>query len=128
MPKKISILLVDDEPDLIEIVADVFGDYDEVGEIVVASSAQEGLDFVESKVFDVIISDERMPGLSGQDFLKKLTEKFGNETPAFYIVTGDLDVTEEDIINLGGTGLIAKPYDVEAVAENIINKLTSNKS
>ena len=39
--------------------------------------------------------------------------------PVFYLFTGAFDVDEKDVIALGGTGLILKPFDLDEILERI---------
>ncbi|RMD81013.1 MAG: response regulator, partial [Lentisphaerae bacterium] len=63
MKRKLSILLVDDEPIKCEILCDQLCDagYD----TVLVTNPLEALDVLEKRSFDVIITDIRMPGMSG---------------------------------------------------------------
>jgi len=64
-----SLLLVDDEHNIVSALkrllrADGY-------QIFTAHSGQEGLDLLERHPIDVIVSDQRMPGMIGADFLRK---------------------------------------------------------
>lgn len=65
--KKHKILFVDDEPEVLSALKNVFhrGPY----EIVTAGSGREGLAVLAGQPVDVVVSDERMPGMSGTEFL-----------------------------------------------------------
>jgi len=65
--KKFSILYVDDEESNLRIFKNTFRkEY----EIFTASSAKEGIKILEKEDIDVILSDQRMPEMTGVDFLK----------------------------------------------------------
>lgn len=61
------ILLVDDEPHIISALKRVL--LEEPYVILSAANAEEGLKLMESSRFKVVISDERMPGMGGAEFL-----------------------------------------------------------
>jgi DNA-binding NtrC family response regulator len=61
------ILLVDDEPHIISSLKRVL--LEESYEILSASNAEEGLKLLEGTRVKVVISDERMPGMDGAEFL-----------------------------------------------------------
>ena len=65
--EKNSILIVDDEPHVISALARVLDD--EPYEIVAAGGGQEALELMARRRFKVVISDERMPGMDGSEFL-----------------------------------------------------------
>jgi len=81
----IALLLVDDEPTLLE-VARLFLELS--GEITVtpAESPAEALTLLEKIPFDVIVSDYEMPGMNGIELLKTIRSS-GNSIP-FIIFTG----------------------------------------
>ncbi len=68
---KHKLLLVDDEESIIKALYRIFRR--EGYEIDTASSGQEGLKALKeaSKPFSLIISDQRMPGMTGAQFLEK---------------------------------------------------------
>ena len=81
----ISVLYVDDEPNLLEITK-LFIEKD--GDIIVdtAESAQKAIEMLENKKYDAIVSDYLMPKMDGIEFLKNL-RKNSCSTP-FLIFTG----------------------------------------
>ncbi len=74
-PEPIKILCVDDEKNVLKALIRVF--LDEDYEILTALSGEEGLSILEDEhPVQVVISDYRMPGMNGVDFLKKVCEKW----------------------------------------------------
>ena len=65
--KKHRILFVDDEPAITRALKLALRK--QPWEIVTADSGEEALERVSESPFDVVVSDERMPGLQGSDFL-----------------------------------------------------------
>lgn len=66
-----KVLCVDDETANLRLLERLFrGSY----EVMTASSAKEGLDLLSVHDFALIISDQRMPGITGIDFLKQAAE------------------------------------------------------
>ncbi|MBA5686762.1 EAL domain-containing protein [Rugamonas apoptosis] len=67
--QKRSLLLVDDEQNIVSALKRLLrkDDY----QIHTANSGQEGLDVLAQHAVDVIVSDQRMPGMLGADFLRK---------------------------------------------------------
>lgn len=63
-----TILLVDDEPNVISSLKRLLRR--DGYTILTAASGQEGLDLLEKSPVDIILSDQRMPGMSGVDFLR----------------------------------------------------------
>jgi PAS domain S-box-containing protein len=81
----ISVLLVDDDPALLEITRIYLSKNKEM-ETDTAQSAAEAFRKLKKGNYDAIVSDYEMPGVTGIEFLKKLRAS-GNLTP-FIIFTG----------------------------------------
>jgi DNA-binding NtrC family response regulator len=74
-----------------------------------ASSGEEGYGFARDGSFDVILSDMRMPGLSGIDVLRKLRES--RVDSVFIIMTGFGTVdTAVEAMKLGAVDFVQKPF------------------
>lgn len=72
--EQIRILCVDDERNVLRALERIFIDDDY--EIFTAESAEEGLDVLESEdEIQLVISDYRMPGQNGVDFLKEVCRR-----------------------------------------------------
>ncbi len=71
---KDSILLVDDEQSVISALKRVL--LEESFEIFTANSGTEGLDIMKNNRIKLIVSDERMPGMSGTEFLTTVKNLF----------------------------------------------------
>ena len=64
-----TLLLVDDEPNILASLKRLLRR--DGYHILTANGGQEGLDVLASHTVDVIVSDQRMPGMLGADFLRK---------------------------------------------------------
>jgi two-component system, NtrC family, response regulator HydG len=74
-----------------------------------APSGEEGLSLARGGAFDVILSDMRMPGLSGLDVLRKLREQ--RVDSGFIIMTGFGTVdTAVEAMKLGAVDFVQKPF------------------
>lgn len=79
-----KILLIDDDPNIIQLYASVFH---EAGfDTLVARNGQEGLEKAKNEAPSLILLDLKMPGMSGFDVLQKLKEDDSTSaTPVFII-------------------------------------------
>jgi DNA-binding NtrC family response regulator len=68
------ILLIDDEPGILAALRRVL--MDEPYEILDAESAEEGLEILRESPCKVVVSDERMPGMGGADFLCRVKDTY----------------------------------------------------
>jgi DNA-binding NtrC family response regulator len=66
------ILLVDDEPNVLTALERVL--FDEDYEVDTANSGEQALERVAAKDYTIIVSDERMPGMGGAEFLSRVKE------------------------------------------------------
>jgi CheY-like chemotaxis protein len=122
-PKKPKMLVVDDEPDNLDLLYRTFR---REFQVLKAESGVRALELLakEGEVA-VIISDQRMPEMKGTEFLKKTLPQFPNTVRI--ILTGFTDI--EDLVEAINSGqvykYITKPWDpnelkavVERAAEN----------
>lgn len=82
-----------------------------------AESIKEAFDFSESGV-DVILLDIHMPGLSGIDGIKPLTERFTN-TPIIVLSASSESQYMSDARKLGAKGFINKAAQAEEMVTSI---------
>ena len=69
-----KILIVDDEPTITDTLKGVLS-HEPYG-ILCAGSAEEALPILAREQVDVVISDEKMPGMSGSEFLSLVRQKY----------------------------------------------------
>jgi PAS domain S-box-containing protein len=105
----ISVLLVDDDPALLEITR-IYLLRNKEMVMDEAQSAAEGLEKLKKKTYDVIVSDYDMPVMTGIDFLKTLRLS-GDQTP-FIIFTGKgQEQVAMDAINNGADFYLIRAGD-----------------
>jgi DNA-binding NtrC family response regulator len=80
---KASILVVDDEPAMRLLVAAILKD--EGHDVTAAANGEEALQLIERRHYHLIISDLRMPGMSGVDLLERV--KQGDPETAVILLT-----------------------------------------
>lgn len=108
--EKIKILYVDDEDyNLIAFRANFRKQYD----VYTATNAHEGLDLLQKNVAHIIISDQRMPHITGIEFLEKAAALYPDSIRLLITAYSDIDVVIK-AINLGQVSkFIQKPWDWE---------------
>jgi CheY-like chemotaxis protein len=87
---RLRVLCVDDDALLLDILTrTIGGDY----EVLISSSGAEALQLIEnSEPIQVVVSDHRMPGLSGAQFLQTVREKY--PLIVRVLLTGETDLVE----------------------------------
>jgi DNA-binding NtrC family response regulator len=119
MKKRAEILVVDDE----DIVRDSLRDWlDGVGyDVAVAASAEEALEILKKKKFNIMIADLVMPGMNGIELMKEAKKIY--PTLAAVIITAHATIqTATTAIREGAFDYIEKPFCPEKV-ELLIEKL-----
>ena len=112
--KGIRILLVDDEASLCDLLAECLTDFS--AETVCAYSGPEALEKLDQG-FHLVITDVRMPDMSGVELLASIKEKFSMPV---LLVSGFADIEEAEAIGLGAVGLIGKPYEINNIVRIIL--------
>jgi len=104
-----AILFVDDEENVLRSLKRLF--LDEAYQLFTAPSGKAGLELLGKQVFAVIVSDQRMPEMSGSEFLAKAREV--QPDAVRIVLTGYADVQAAvSAINEGGAyRYIAKPWN-----------------
>ncbi len=108
-----NILYVDDEPQNLDAFCRAFFDIDWVDQIYTATSPDEGLALLDQKQVSAIVTDQRMPGMTGTEFLARVLPKYPD--PVRLILTAYTDVKEIlDAINQGHVYyFVTKPWEAE---------------
>ncbi|HVZ72902.1 MAG TPA: response regulator [Polyangia bacterium] len=113
--KSHRVLVVDDNVGLAENIAEILEL--EGHAAVVATSAEEALAKLEQAGPDVLVTDYRLPGMSGAALVRRLREA-GFVVHAIVISAYTDERTIEDARN-AGAAFVAKPVDFEALGRLI---------
>lgn len=107
---KQSILVVDDDPVMREMVTDLLGSrgYD----VDTAGSAEDALEKAEAREFDCVLTDLQMPGMDGMELLGNLHERFP-ETPVVLMTSFGTIENAVKAMRLGAEDFVTKPFESE---------------
>ncbi len=117
----LNILIVDDEPDLLEILA---AQFEVVGlQTQQAKNGQEALDLIkarreEGRPFDAVVSDFNMPRMNGLALLKELRKLDFAMPFVFYTGYGDKEKTLE-ALRLGAWDFLDKPFNPQELLTTV---------
>ncbi|MEO6239402.1 MAG: sigma-54 dependent transcriptional regulator, partial [Vicinamibacterales bacterium] len=101
------ILVIDDDPGVRDSMARMLRGAGFSVEI--AASGEEGVAAAKGNVYDVILSDMRMPGISGLDVLQRLRDL--RVDSAFIVMTGFGTIdTAVEAMKLGAVDFVQKPF------------------
>jgi len=120
--KNMKILLVDDD----EWIRDSLGLFFEAEgcDMLAFETAEEGMEAVKKQAYDIVISDYKLPGMDGLEFLRRVKEKQPNVFEILITTYANCEILKE-AKEIGVKDIIPKPFtseDVEmSLARNIEN-------
>jgi len=120
-----AILLVDDDPALLRTMQRLFERFG--AQVEAVESGARALERASNRDFDVIITDMRMPGMTGYQLLKELARTLPR-LPAVYILSGYHDVPETELLAAGATALLRKPIPFAELCDQIERALSKAQS
>lgn len=113
-PKK-KILIVDDDASILMLLSDVL--QDNGYEVTTSSSGEECIRLIQKQLFDMIILDIMMKGISGLDVCRRIRDSVS--CPILFLSAKD---TSADIVNglaLGADDYLTKPFVLEELVARI---------
>ncbi|PIQ89587.1 MAG: hypothetical protein COV72_02290 [Candidatus Omnitrophica bacterium CG11_big_fil_rev_8_21_14_0_20_42_13] len=123
MAEKLKMLLVDDEENILNALCRVFRG-DDSYEIITANNAHDALNKASTMPVDIIISDQRMPGMGGAELLQKIRDMYPDSIR--FLLSGYADV--EAIISAINEGdiyrFVKKPWNNEELKGLVKNSIS----
>jgi CheY-like chemotaxis protein len=120
----ISVLVVDDEPVLRELVAFIL--IDKGFQVREAESGDAAFQLICKNDFDVVVSDVRMPNGSGVELLTRISS-MTKRKPVVFLVSGYSEISLEEARKLGARDLLNKPVDYDKLCQAIISSARTNQ-
>jgi response regulator RpfG family c-di-GMP phosphodiesterase len=126
-----KVLLIDDEVNILRTMKRIF--HGKPFKLILADSAQKAFEFMQTTTVHVVVSDMKMPGMSGAEFLAKVAEDFPQTYRIVLSGFADLESTLEVINNGKIHRFLQKPWDnqelINAVEHGIMQyRLTSENT
>lgn len=108
------ILVVDDEPELLKMTEVMLrrAGY----EVTTSRSGTEALRLIERNEYDLILSDIRMPDLSGPQLAQRM--RYGNRAKVVFM-SGASTESWDALAKLGAVGFIKKPFRMTDLLEKV---------
>jgi len=124
LTQKHTILVVDDEPASLRMFARLLRQHYKV---ICAASGQEALDVLKREKVSLLISDHRMPGMTGVELLRKSISI--DPDMIRIIITGDngTDTFISALKHGGATRVIKKPWDPDDLLQIIKSALEKHE-
>lgn len=120
LSKDCRILVVDDEDIVQSLVRDALEDDGHT--VAVAATGAEALDLINEHTFDLLITDIRMPGMTGIELVERARELHPNLGVVF--MTGYANINSaKDAIKQGALDYIMKPFELNEIRQAVNNAI-----
>ena len=113
--KNLMVLIVDDEPDILELMEEEFRycGY----QTITAVCGNDAIKLLDSQHIDIVVSDYKMPNGNGMAVLSHVSQM--QPRPVFFFVSGQADVSTEDAVRAGAKKFFSKPFDLDELIKEI---------
>jgi len=111
-----SVLCVDDDPGIRELLHEIITILGHNS--ITAVDGIDALEKLEDGNFDIVITDISMPRMDGTELIKKITTDFA-EVDIIVITAYEMTYKYTDIIALGASDFISKPFDMNELEAKI---------
>jgi DNA-binding NtrC family response regulator len=112
MPTEPNVLIIDDNMEMAANLQEILED--EGVRVDVAADGYAAMSKLDAIGFDLVITDIRMPGMSGIDVLKAVHERWPR-LPVIVMTAYSADAILEEAYTAGALDVLAKPVDIEHV-------------
>ena len=117
-----KILIVEDEKAISGVLQSILSDELPDYEFVIAEDGLEGLKQIEKEDFALVVSDIKMPKVSGTELLSQALQLKPDTT--FVMISGHADIdTAVDCLKVGAYDFISKPIDINRLITSVKNAL-----
>lgn len=117
---KRTVLIVDDEQNMQTVVRMILEDSGH--HVLIAASAERGLAHLQDPNLDVVLTDLKMPGMSGEEFVGRC-RKERPDVPVIVITAHGTIKSAVSSIHAGATDYLVKPFEPEALEISVHNAL-----
>jgi len=115
-----SILYVDDEPQNLYLFRSFF---EQEYNVITAASGTEALAILSEQEIQVLLADQRMPGINGIQLLETVAQEYPETVRVLVTGYSDVDVVI-DAINRGAVyRYLSKPWDIDEIKATIRNAI-----
>jgi len=118
-----TLLIVDDDDTIRDTLRDLLC---EDHECHMADRAEQAISYLEFENYDVVLTDLVMPGLSGEQVLKRIQIQHPH-TPVI-VISGNADLqSAKDLLAMGAFAYIAKPFRIEEVESTVVRAIARHQ-
>lgn len=110
------VLYVDDEPGNLQAF---MASFRKNFKVLLATTAQEAMDLLNSNEVHVVMADQRMPGTLGSELLRTVKERYPQVKRMLVTAYSDIQAVIEAINHGGVMSYISKPWQPDAVVNAV---------
>jgi two-component system response regulator HydG len=108
------ILVVDDDPIVCRQLARLYAQHDY--RVTIANLAEQALELLENQEIDLVVTDIRLPGISGVDLANRIVERW-HDVPVI-VMTGFGEIGQAvNLLKVGVSDYIVKPFEAAVVQQ-----------
>jgi DNA-binding NtrC family response regulator len=115
----LTVLLVDDEPDILDSVRALLGGAIAGLRVLTATSGLQGLEVLEREPVDLVVSDFKMPGMDGIEFLQQCRLRHPAVARAMFTAFGNEDLARRAVTDAFASAFISKGADPDQLIQAI---------
>jgi DNA-binding response OmpR family regulator len=116
------VLVVDDEPDAVELLQEFLSG--KGYEVVTAGSGEEAMERVKADRPHLMLLDVRMPGMNGMDVLRQVRQ-IDKEVGVIMVTAVNEEDTGRQAMALGAFDYVVKPLDLAYLEKSLWYKITT---
>jgi CheY-like chemotaxis protein len=124
--KQKRVLVVDDEEDLTWSISKHLAKDKDKYQLIAVNSGKAALDAMSQLPFDLVVSDIRMPEISGLDLLLKVRDNYPQTKVIIMTAYGSSEIQDE-ANRRGCFKYIEKPFEIHELRQFILNALEDKK-
>jgi len=113
----ITVLIVDDEPDILELMEEEFIYYGY--KTMTAICGNDAIQLINDNKIDVVVSDYKMPNGNGMAVLDAVKAMADSDRPEFFFVSGQADISIQEALKAGAKKFFSKPFDLDDLIQEI---------
>ncbi len=117
-----NILLVDDEKEILQNLAEGLCCYGYDWNIYTAENGQQGAAILDTHLIDIVVTDLRMPIMDGYDLLLHI-RKTKNHLPVIVMTADWIPELESRLVPFGAVQCVKKPFNLAEMVTSISAQL-----
>ncbi len=122
------ILLVDDEPDILDSLKELLEAAIPNVEVLTAPSGEDALEILAKSNIKILVSDFKMPGMNGMELLRTARDKAPNVPRVLMTAFPDLQIAIQAINDAAIQNFFTKPLDPDEVLRVVNDMLEHRQS